>query len=46
MDDPQYQISQNQQTISVETAKQMLHPTTFDNKNVQELKQMNLDEIA
>ena len=24
----------------------MLHPTTFDNKNVKKLKQMNLDEIA
>jgi len=23
-----------------------LHPTIFDDKNVQELKQMNFDEIA
>lgn len=46
MDDPQQVINKDQQTISAEVAKQMLHPTTFDNKNVQELKQMNYDEIA
>jgi len=46
MDDPQQQMSQNQQTISAKIAKQMLHLTTFDNKNVQELKQMKLDEIT
>jgi len=39
-------INKNEQTISAETTKQMLHPTTFDNNNIQELKQMNFDEIA
>ena len=46
MDNPQQGVNKNQQTISVEAAKQMLHPTIFDNKNMQELKQMNLEEIA
>ena len=46
IDDPQQQMSQNEQTISAETANQMLHPTIFDNKNILELKQMHLDEIA
>jgi len=46
MDDPQQVINESQQTISAEAAKQIFHPTTFDNKNVQELKQMNLDEIV
>lgn len=44
--DEQQQMSKNEQTILVEIAKQILHPTTFDDKNVQELKQMNFDEIA
>ena len=46
MDDSQQVVSKGEQTISAETAKQILHPTTFNHKNVQELKQMNLDEIA
>lgn len=46
MDDPQQAINQNKQTVIAEVAKQMLHLTTFDSKNIQELKQMNLDEIA
>lgn len=46
MDDPHQQVNQHQQTLSAKAANQMLHPTTFDNKNVQELKQMNLDETA
>jgi len=46
MDDPQQVINESQQTISTEATKQILHPTTFDNKNIQELKQINLDEIA
>jgi len=46
VDDPQQQTNQGQQTISTETASQILNPTTFDQKNVQELKQINPDEIA
>jgi len=46
MDNPQQMISKNEQTISAKTTTQILHPTTFDGKNVQELKQMNFDEIA
>ena len=46
MDDPQQQMSQNEQTITVEAANQMLHLTIFYEKNMQELKQMNLDEIV
>jgi len=38
--------SKNEQTISAEAAKHILHPTTFDNNNIQELKQMNFDEIS
>jgi len=37
---------QGQKTISAKTASQILHPTTFDHKNVQELKQINPNEIA
>jgi len=44
MDDSQQVINESEQTISAETAKQIFHPTTFDRKNVQELKQMNFDE--
>jgi len=39
-------VNQHQKILSPEVANQMLHPTTFDSKNVQELKQMNLDETA
>ena len=46
MDDPQQKMSQNEQTITAEATNQMLHPTIFDEKNMQELKQMHLDEIA
>jgi len=47
MDDPQQKIvSQNEQTVTAKTTKQMLHPTIFDNYNIQELKQMHLEEIA
>ena len=45
MDDPQQQMSQNEQTITAEAANQMLHPTIFYEKNMQELKQMQLEEI-
>ena len=44
--DLQQEINHEQQTISAKTASQILHPTIFDNKNVLELKQFNLDEIA
>lgn len=46
MDDPQQVVRKNEQTISAEILKQFLHPTTFDEKNVQELKKMNFDEIG
>lgn len=46
IDDPQQQINQHQQIISAETASQILYPTTFHHKNVQDLKQINPDEIA
>jgi len=46
MKDSQPQSEQGQKTISAKIASQMLHPTTFDDKNVQDLKQINLDEIA
>ena len=36
----------NQQTLTAEVAKQMLHPTIFDSKNIQELKQIHCEEIA
>ena len=44
--DDQQQIDKTEQTISAETTNLMLHPTTFDHNNVQELKQTNFDEIA
>ena len=31
--DEQQQMSQNEQTITAEALKQMLHPTIFDEKN-------------
>ena len=46
MEDPQQQMSQNDQTITADTANQMRHPTIFDNTNIEELKQMHLEEIA
>ena len=46
MDNSQQMANKSQQTISAEAAKEILHLTTFDNNNIQELKQMNFDEIA
>jgi len=46
MKDSQPPSERYQTTISVKTANQILHPTTFDDKKVQELEQINLDEIA
>ena len=46
MDEQPQVINKNKQTISAESTKQILHPTTFDNNNIQELKQMNFDEIV
>ena len=40
------QNKENQQKVTAKAANQILHPTTFDEKNMQELKQMHLDEIA
>ena len=44
--DDQQQIDKIEQNISAETTNLILHPTTFDHKNLQELKQIDLDEIA
>ena len=44
--DDQQQTYKIEQSISAEIVKLILHPTTFDDKNLQELKQINLDEIA
>ena len=38
MDESQQQMSQNEKTITAEVANQMLHPTIFYEKNMQELK--------
>lgn len=45
MDDPPQAVNENQQTITTEVAKQILHPTIFYSKNIQELKQMHFYEI-
>ena len=44
--DDQHQIDKIEQNISAETTNLILHPTTFDCKNLQELKQIDLDEMA
>lgn len=46
MTDEQQQTNENQQAVTVVTAKRMLNPTVFDNTNIEELKQMHLEEIA
>lgn len=46
MDDPQQVIDKSEKTISAETTNLIFHPTTFDDKDVQELKKIILDEIA
>ena len=40
------QIDKTETNISAETTNQILHPTIFTSKSLQELKQMDLDEIA
>jgi len=42
----QQQIEKIEKNISAETTNHILHPTIFTSKNLQELKQMDLDEIA
>ena len=44
--DDQQQIDKIEQSISAEKENLILHPTTFDDKNLQELKRTDLDEIA
>jgi len=39
-------MHKSEQNISVEKENPILHPTTFDCKNLQELKKMNLDEMV
>ena len=46
MDNPQQRMSQNDQIVTAEATSQMRHPTIFDNTNIEELKQMHLEEIA
>ena len=46
MDHPEQVINKSEQTISAETANLILHPTTFDDKNVQELNQTHSNEIT
>ena len=42
----QQQIDKIEKNISAETTNHIFHPTIFTNKNLQELKHMDLDEIA
>jgi len=44
--DDQQQVDKSEQSISVEKANLILHPTTFDCKIYKELKQINLDEMV
>jgi len=46
MKDSQPPSEQEQTTISVKTTNQILHPTIFDDRTVQEIKQFSLDEKA
>lgn len=45
MGDQQQTTTQNQQTLTAEKARKMLCPTSFDAKNMQELRQIHLGEI-
>ena len=45
MVDPLQAINQIQQTVTAQTARKVLQPTIFDNANIEELKQMHLEEI-
>lgn len=46
MEDPQQQaLNENQQAVTAITARQILSPIVFDNANIEELKQMHLEEI-
>ena len=40
------QINEQETEISKESATQMLHPTNFTKKDMQDLKQMEVDEIV
>jgi len=42
----QKQIDKIEENISAETTNQILHPTIFSSKNLQDLKQMDHDKIA
>jgi len=46
MNDSQQQTNENQQAVIAATTKQILHPTIFNNTNIEELKHMHLEEIA
>jgi len=46
MTDSQQQTTENLQDVTAATAKQILKPTIFDNENIEQLKQMHLEENA
>ena len=46
MDDPLQQTKENQQVVTSTTVKQILHPTIFDNANIEQLKQEHLEETT
>ena len=46
MNDSQQQTNEIQQAVIASTTKQILNPTVFDKTNIEQLKQMHLEEIA
>jgi len=43
--DLEQQTSENQQAVTIATAKQILNPTIFDKENIEQLKQIYLEEV-
>jgi len=43
--DSKQQKSENQQAVTIATAKQILKPTVFDKENIEQLKQIHLEEV-
>lgn len=46
MTDSEQQTNEDQQAITAATAKQILNPTIFDKENIEQLKQMHLEDIS
>jgi len=46
MNDPQQEVSENEKIVTTLAARQVLHPTIFDAKNIKELKKMKLEQIV